>query len=124
MDREKVIKAFEECICKGHKYCAECYQEGPGFGIICRNSVCFDALALLRMFIEEAPTVGGWISVKDRLPEKSGQYLCWFGANKVVIGPAIETYVDEWKAFGDLISLEKYPNITHWMPLPEPPKEG
>ena len=64
-----------------------------------------------------------WISVKDRLPEKSGQYLCWFGANKFLIGSAIETYVDEWKAFVRLESLEKYPNITHWMPLPEPPEE-
>lgn len=69
-----------------------------------------------------APTVGGWISVKDRMPEKSGEYLCWFGANKVAIGPAILTYVDEWKAFGRLQSLEKYPNITHWMPLQEPPE--
>lgn len=64
-----------------------------------------------------------WISVKDRMPEKSGQYLCWFGANKVAIGMAIVTYVNEWKAFGRLESFEKYPNITHWMPLPEPPKE-
>lgn len=64
----------------------------------------------------------GWISCAERMPEKSGEYLCWFGANKVAIGPAIVTYVDEWKAFGRLVSLEKYPNITHWMPLPEPPK--
>lgn len=82
-------------------------------------------------WIEHAPTVAKdikvpdkWVSVKDRLPEKSGEYICWFGANKLAMGPAIETYVDEWKAFGDLITLAKYPNITHWMPLPEPPKEG
>ena len=47
-DREKVIKAFEECICKSHKYCTECYQGYHGLGMICRNSVCFDALALLK----------------------------------------------------------------------------
>lgn len=48
VDREKVIKAFEECICKSHKYCTECYQEGPGFRMICRNTVCFDVLAMLK----------------------------------------------------------------------------
>jgi len=66
----------------------------------------------------------GWISVKDRMPEESGSYLCWFGANKILSGAAVATYVDKWKAFGSLQSLDKYPNVTHWMPLPEPPMEG
>lgn len=64
-----------------------------------------------------------WISVKDRLPEKEGRYLCWFGKNTVAIGAAIATYLEEWKAFGSLASLETYPNVTHWMPLPEPPED-
>lgn len=65
----------------------------------------------------------GWISVKNRMPEKEGQYLCWFGENTVCKGAAIATYLKEWKAFGSLESRKIYPNITHWMPLPEPPKE-
>lgn len=73
--------------------------------------------------IEDAPTVNGWISVKDRLPEKEGQYLCWFGKNTLAKGAAIATYLEMWKAFGSLESLETYQNVTHWMPLPEPPKE-
>jgi len=73
--------------------------------------------------IDDAPTVGGWISVKDRLPEKEGQYLCWFGKNTVCKGAAIATYLEEWKAFGSFESLKTYPNVTHWMPLPEPPEE-
>ena len=74
--------------------------------------------------ITSAPTVKtqGWISVKDRLPEESGRYLCWFGKNKALKGAEIVMYVDEWKAFGSLQSLETYPNVTHWMPI-EPPKE-
>ena len=89
----------------------------------CQYEYSYSLMDFCDMLVN-ATIVNEWISVKDRLPEKSGQYLCWFGANKVAIGPAIETYVDEWKAFGRLESLEKYPNITHWMPLPEPPKEG
>ena len=74
--------------------------------------------------LDAQPTVGGWISVKDRLPDKSGQYLCWFGKNIVAKGTAIATYLEMWQAFGSLESLETYPNVTHWMSLPEPPKDG
>lgn len=72
--------------------------------------------------IEQAPTVNGWISVKDGLPDKNGQYLCWFGKNTVTKGAAIATYFEMWKAFGSLESLVTYPNVTHWMPI-EPPEE-
>ena len=65
-----------------------------------------------------------WVSVEERMPEESGRYICWFGKNQVLKGAEIVMYVDEWKAFGSLKSLERYPNITHWMPLPEPPKEN
>jgi hypothetical protein len=73
--------------------------------------------------LDEATTICGWISVKDRMPDKNGQYLCWFGKNKIAKGAAIATYLEMWKSFGLLESLETYPNVTHWMPLPEPPKE-
>lgn len=79
---------------------------------------------MARALIENAPTVNGWISVKDRMPDKNGQYLCWFGKNTIDKGAAIATYLEMWKAFGSLESLETYPNVTHWMPLPEPPKEN
>ena len=64
-----------------------------------------------------------WISVKDRLPEKEGRYLCWFGKNKYLIGAEIETYVRDWEGFGNVESYTVFENITHWMPLPEMPKE-
>lgn len=74
-------------------------------------------------FIALAKSDNGWTSVKDGLPDKNEQYLCWFGKNTIAKGAAIATYFKTWKAFGSLVSLEKYPNVTHWMPLPEPPKE-
>ena len=59
-----------------------------------------------------------WISVKDRLPERSGNYLV----------------VEELKSGGKLTFMRWFnsnipteftysPHVTHWMPLPEPPKE-
>lgn len=76
----------------------------------------------VRRTVNDVPAVSGWVSVKDRLPDKEGQYLCWFGKNAVIKGAAIATYLETWKAFGSLESLETYPNVTHWMPI-EPPEE-
>lgn len=73
--------------------------------------------------IMDAPTVGGWISVQDRLPKERGRYLCWFGKNTLCVGADIATYLPEWHGFGILESDTVLQNITHWMPLPEPPEE-
>lgn len=78
-----------------------------------------------------------WISVKDRLPNEDGKYLCYveftfgsyidccyFSHNLEEVNEFIFNgkqrcgwYIndDDWGA------VEKQ-NITHWMPLPEPPK--
>jgi hypothetical protein len=77
-----------------------------------------------------------WISVKDKLPENDEDVLVFAkgknsGANRVVI-----TYIADSFYFGGTqikysdgpqwnspwqYFLEDY-EITHWMPLPEPPK--
>ena len=67
-----------------------------------------------------------WISVKDRLPER----------NKLVLVRAVSTarggnitFVGAYDGFwflqtaADTIGLTIQYDITHWMPLPEPPKE-
>lgn len=56
-----------------------------------------------------------WISVKDRLPEEiPAKYLC-FCRDGYMVG----TYT----AWGWMFPCYFGP-VTHWMPLPEPPKEG
>lgn len=66
------------------------------------------------------PIVNEWISVKDRLPEKSGYYLYFskypHGGLQDGIGVSyFQHKVKEWKKVYT-------PTVTHWMPLPEPPK--
>lgn len=60
-----------------------------------------------------------WISVKDRLPEDI--------INVLIYNPELEGGVDV--AFYDInenewcgLSSYRLIGITHWMPLPEPPK--
>lgn len=57
-----------------------------------------------------------WISVKDRLPEEDKYCLIFFNNSAQSKGIDCAYYYgdQEW-------SLEEH--ITHWMPLPEPPKE-
>ena len=97
----------------------------------------YDNEVTARKLIDEQPTVGEWVSVKDRTPEAAG-YKCivcavnTFGQKDVFI--AFTGYGDmKWYTM-DTTKIGKFVHsnndvseawtITHWMPLPEPPKEG
>ena len=94
---------------------AELYDEfGDAPGVIkALHKVCDKLKSLQPQEPVVSPTIGGWISVKDRLPEKYGHYL--------VIRDNGFMSVDTWTRhshWGKAVC-----KITHWMPLPEPPKE-
>ena len=61
-----------------------------------------------------------WISVKDKPhPDKNGFYRCkgyWLKSGKQHEESDIP-YFGEWDIVNNFV-------LTHWMPLPEPPKEG
>ena len=77
-----------------------------------------------------------WISVKDRLPDKDGKYLC-FSTNGNFIdvcGFAKSLHkVDKydfkgirrkgWYTYSGEWGYYEISCITHWMPIPELPKE-
>ena len=61
-----------------------------------------------------------WIPVKERLPEENDRYLTvsiepWFGT----------TLVDtmRWSGVWMYDGRQTEATVTHWMPLPQPPKE-
>ena len=93
--------------------------------------------------IEDAPTMMGWISVEDRLPEETESMFArfhgtekwdnamWLKESKQVI-VAIEfsdggrrvtlgrLHDSEWHT---AVSVILPHTVTHWMPFPEPPNE-
>ena len=79
-----------------------------------------DALCL----IEDAPTVNGWISVKESLPAYDYMVLV---TRREGARAYVETayYMPESGAWVDPLAeyaIRKPGPITHWMPMPKPAK--
>ena len=55
-----------------------------------------------------------WISVEERLPDKDGKYLAYYGRRGFIM---LWYYHELEGVFG----FEHW-DVTHWMPLPEAPK--
>lgn len=70
--------------------------------------------------IDCAPTVGGWVSVNDRLPE-IGKVVLAFGTRSATTGMFRGTMINRLDVWMWKHNTSK--KVTHWMPLPEPPKE-
>ena len=85
------------------------------------------------ILINNGVTVQEWVSVDDRLPDKNGRYLAVkkriapdeLGGNRTDIviirffvddGFRMPTHIPDW------INEEINEEVTHWMPLPQPPK--
>ena len=67
-----------------------------------------------------------WISVKDRLPDRDGSYLIYF--KKQVQDKSYECidvmrYSSQQNCFHGIPFGTPVLEVTHWMPLPEPPVE-
>lgn len=83
------------------------------------------AISTLRAQQKSNDPLNGWISVKERLPaEKSGKVLMTDG-KKHYIAP--REWMHKINGAGGIYIPANHgagAKITHWMPLPEPPKEG
>ena len=59
-----------------------------------------------------------WISVEDKLPKDGTEVLTFSKSGKYCVRKFYERY-GGWR-----LGYEIAYDITHWMPLPETPKEG
>ena len=84
-----------------------------------------NCIAELQEQIAELRSMQKWIPVTERLPERNDDVLCYRG-NHIGVLMDVYTYIgdDKWDdTYGNRIYTDDE-GITHWMPLPEPPKEG
>lgn len=91
-------------------------------GVIQRQKEMINATAYLPLY--QKPK---WISVEEKLPDFEGAVLC-MRKSHIRVGLSYQEilyfdYDDQW--FKDMFSdfFVEEGCITHWMPLPEPPKE-
>lgn len=74
-----------------------------------------------RVVLPKAPMHDAWISVKDRLPDRGVPVLI-YRPNCRYTGLMMGSRMgcDDWHA-GSVVPKH---TVTHWRPLPDPPKEG
>ena len=78
-----------------------------------------------------------WIPVEERLPEEQGQYIVFVDGKVTTDFYWVCEDIKWWLSYnGGFNALyidpysskpkrePPYPRVTHWMPLPQPPKEG
>lgn len=81
-------------------------------------------------WIEHAPTVvkdinvpTKWVSVKDRLPKDGQDVLAYLNDGEETRIAPCHYFNGVW--FDSVMNcVAVLQDVTHWMPLPEPPKEG
>lgn len=133
---EEIKKGLECCGNSGK--CKGCpYYSGYE---LCMGTLAEDALAYVQQLeqrlVEVNKTSMRWISVGERLPEKDQEVLLiahGWESQSMYIGclhneeaetswlTGITSKESEWSISG--WSYLRAPEVTHWMPLPEPPKE-
>ena len=111
-----------------HLYCENCARRKNGKGKFvydigdapCRSCDICDVLDA----VEDAPTADvGWIPVTERVPEDL-KFVLVVEVGIVFVAHC-EHYYGEEETFVEWHDTMYYPvSPTHWMPLPQPPKEG
>lgn len=132
MTREEAIKVLQ----REKDYVQQAIQkatDGDGYvspdGLIRADDyveACTEAISALRQQGVPGKDVGKWISVKDRLPEQTDpakKVLFITKTDGVFIGCYYKaTAYDQFNGWYSM--CVRIDNVTHWMPLPEPPEEG
>ena len=67
---------------------------------------------------------GGWISIEKKLPDDRGYFLGWVNGDIQFVLYDPYSRHEKWN-YCDIDGMQGEVDdlITHWMPLPEPPKE-
>lgn len=80
-------------------------------------------------WINDMPAINHWIPVENSLPNTDGEYLVYADHYEIVEYDSklrqfghTDRYIDEQGY--DVAEWYEVHNVTHWMPLHEPPRKG
>lgn len=116
-DKGDLVKALRICVdaektCEDCPYMVKCLRDRTG-----RLVAFLDAANAIEELSAQIPH---WIPVTERLPEYGRSVLLYFNRNNHNSMGVGDYYHDGdtliWRGCGFI--------PTHWMPMPEPPKEG
>lgn len=129
----EVITMYEELVknlrkMQSHEYCVLVSIDGfPAMQIVKQAA---DAIEDLSKTLDEEVEINTalgcnmpvWIPVTERLPEESGHYLIYvIGGEFKQWSMVTMAYYHKRFYYDDM--EDNFDQITHWMPLPQPPKE-
>ena len=77
--------------------------------------------AVADYLLDSGVTVQEWISVKDRLPAAGGYVVCIAKRNPFSRFMPMVARIEK-NGWVNPITEQYISEVTHWMPLPEPPK--
>ena len=80
-----------------------------------------DALAIAQYLVDRGITVPQWISVDDRLPETGGYVVCIARRNPFSRFMPMVARIEK-NGWVNPITEQYISEVTHWMPMPVPPK--
>lgn len=85
-----------------------------------RIAVCEEACRLGAAALREQEE-RRWVPVVERYPDTCGQYLC--RAKNTIFEDSCYTEILRFERTGFYCRGTRINTVTHWIPLPEPPKE-
>ena len=87
----------------------------------CNHPPCAMVRVIVDALIENGVTVHEWIPVKDRFPEAGGYVVCIAKRNPFSRFMPMAARIER-NGWVNPITEQYISEVTHWMPLPEPPK--
>ena len=114
-DREKLIELLGDDVCK-HDSCDDCDCQGS-------TDMCIATLkvAMADHLIANGVTVQKWIPVTERLPE-DGEICLVYSTYEQIDIRQFDSVEMMWVG-ENLYNDFRMSHVTHWMHLPESPKE-
>ena len=87
----------------------------------CNHPPCFEVERVVNALIANGVTVQEWIPVDDRLPEVGGYVVCIAARNPFSRFMPMVARIEK-NGWVEPMTEQYISEVTHWMPMPNPPK--